>query len=117
MADRILELEEKKKEIELQISALFEELNGKHQSGLHDPLVDAEGFPRSDVDVYAVRLARHKIACLQNDHKAFSKQIEDALIELHASTRIAIPREERHQQLVNSGAKGGDSNEQHSKQA
>lgn len=29
-----------------------------------DPLVDAEGFPRSDVDVYAIRKTRHQIICM-----------------------------------------------------
>lgn len=27
------------------------------------PLVDAEGFPRADIDLYQVRTARHIIAC------------------------------------------------------
>lgn len=27
------------------------------------PLVDAEGFPRADIDLYQVRTARHSIAC------------------------------------------------------
>ena len=27
------------------------------------PLVDNEGFPRSDIDVYQVRTTRHKIIC------------------------------------------------------
>ena len=27
------------------------------------PLVDAEGFPRADIDVYSVRHARHSIIC------------------------------------------------------
>ena len=26
-------------------------------------LIDAEGFPRNDIDVYQVRHARHKINC------------------------------------------------------
>lgn len=30
---------------------------------MDDPLVDSEGFPRSDIDVYAVRTARHRILC------------------------------------------------------
>ncbi len=29
--------------------------------GMTGPLVDAEGFPRSDIDVYAVRTARNRI--------------------------------------------------------
>lgn len=31
--------------------------------GLKEPLVDKEGFPRSDIDVYSVRHARHDIIC------------------------------------------------------
>lgn len=30
---------------------------------MHGHLVDAEGFPRSDIDVYAVRTARNRIIC------------------------------------------------------
>ena len=29
--------------------------------GMKDPLVDNEGYPRSDIDVYAVRTARNRI--------------------------------------------------------
>lgn len=28
-----------------------------------DELVDSQGFPRNDIDVYQVRHARHKITC------------------------------------------------------
>lgn len=31
--------------------------------GMNGPLVDSEGFPRNDIDVYQVRHARHKIIC------------------------------------------------------
>lgn len=31
--------------------------------GMHGRLVDSEGYPRADIDVYAVRTARHKIIC------------------------------------------------------
>ena len=27
------------------------------------PLLDQEGYPRSDIDLYAVRIARNKIIC------------------------------------------------------
>lgn len=30
---------------------------------MHGPLVDAEDYPRNDIDVYAVRQARQKIIC------------------------------------------------------
>lgn len=31
--------------------------------GMNQPLVDCEGYPRSDVDLYQVRTARHNIVC------------------------------------------------------
>ncbi|XP_046751074.1 26S proteasome non-ATPase regulatory subunit 9 isoform X2 [Diprion similis] len=51
---------------------------------MNDPLVDSDGFPRDDVDVYQVRHARHKIICLQNDHKTVMRQIETGLHQVHS---------------------------------
>ena len=31
--------------------------------GMDGPLVDTEGYPRSDIDIYSVRHARHQIIC------------------------------------------------------
>lgn len=31
--------------------------------GMNEPLVDCEGYPRADVDLYQVRTARHNIVC------------------------------------------------------
>jgi 26S proteasome non-ATPase regulatory subunit 9 len=33
-------------------------------------LVDPEGYPRSDIDVWAIRQARASLARLRNDHRA-----------------------------------------------
>jgi hypothetical protein len=30
---------------------------------MNEPLVDCEGYPRADVDLYQVRTARHNIIC------------------------------------------------------
>ena len=72
---------------------------------MDESLVDAEGFPRNDVDVYQVRTARNKIiskivtfpsfkqcliilshlfSALNNDARAIMQQIETKLYELHA---------------------------------
>lgn len=51
---------------------------------MHELLVDQEGFPRNDIDVYQVRQARQQIICLQNDHKELMNQIENLLHKLHA---------------------------------
>ncbi|KAB7499562.1 26S proteasome non-ATPase regulatory subunit 9 [Armadillidium nasatum] len=50
---------------------------------MNGSLVDSDGYPRSDIDVYQVRHARHDIICLQNDHKALMKKIEQGLQDLH----------------------------------
>ena len=41
------------------------------------------GFPRNDVDLVAVRTARNKHVCLQNDHVALMKEIEKSLQNFH----------------------------------
>ncbi|KAM9118646.1 26S proteasome non-ATPase regulatory subunit 9 isoform 2-T2 [Pangshura tecta] len=62
--------------------------------GMNEPLVDAEGYPRADVDVYQVRAARHNIICLQNDHKALMLQVEKALHQLHAREKEKQAKDE-----------------------
>ena len=36
--------------------------------GVKGSLVDAEGFPRADIDLFEVRKLRNRLACLQTDH-------------------------------------------------
>ncbi|KAH7947829.1 26S proteasome non-ATPase regulatory subunit 9 [Rhipicephalus sanguineus] len=76
-------LTQRKLEIEAAISAQQEILNA-NSVGMDEPLVDNEGYPRSDIDVYKVRHARHRIICLLNDHKAIMKDIEKSLHNYHA---------------------------------
>ncbi|KAM6155772.1 26S proteasome non-ATPase regulatory subunit 9 [Rhynchocyon petersi] len=80
----VKELMRRKEEIEAQIKANYEVLESQKGIGMNEPLVDCEDYPRSDVDLYQVRTARHNIVCLQNDHKAIMKQVEEALHQLHA---------------------------------
>ncbi|CAH0717951.1 unnamed protein product, partial [Brenthis ino] len=84
--DRVMKLIQEKDRIESEIREhnLVLEANNV---GMQDPLVDAEGFPRNDIDVYKVRHARHRIICLQNDHKTLMKQIEQGLGEVHSEFR------------------------------
>ena len=46
---------------------------------MNTPLVDPEGFPRADIDIYAVRNARVRIIELRNDLDAVMKAISKAL--------------------------------------
>ncbi|XP_054450075.1 26S proteasome non-ATPase regulatory subunit 9 [Pteronotus mesoamericanus] len=101
----VQELIKRKEEIEAQIKANYDVLESQKGVGMNEPLVDREGYPRSDVDVYQVRAARHNIVCLQNDHKAVMKQVEEALHQLHARDKEKQARDmaEAHQEAMSRG--------------
>ncbi|KAG6909133.1 hypothetical protein DXG01_001885 [Tephrocybe rancida] len=69
---------ERKSNIEEQIEAQISILKA-NDSTLQTPLVDADGFPRADIDVYAVRTARVRIIELRNDLTAVTNDIAKAL--------------------------------------
>ncbi|NWI09393.1 PSMD9 ATPase, partial [Crypturellus soui] len=90
----VQQLVRRKDEIEAQIKAYYEVLEDQKGVGMNEPLVDVEGFPRADIDLYQVRTARHNIICLQNDHKALMKQVEEALHQLHAREKEKQAKDE-----------------------
>ena len=49
------------------------------------PLVDAEGFPVSGVDLYAVAAQRQEVARLRTDVAKKSQELEAALLSVHAA--------------------------------
>ncbi|KAG5729433.1 26S proteasome non-ATPase regulatory subunit 9 [Termitomyces sp. T112] len=69
---------EKKSNIEDQIETQISILKANN-STMQTPLVDADGFPRADIDVYAVRSARARIITLRNDLNAVINDIAKAL--------------------------------------
>lgn len=75
-----------KDKLEMEIVALVDDLDSRGV-GLKGPLVDAEGFPRADVDLIDVRTKRGRVAVLQNDHKSAMHGIEKLLQEVHAEAR------------------------------
>jgi len=78
----ILKLIKAREEIDEKIVALGGILES-NRVGMTEPLVDQEGYPRNDIDVYQVRHARHKIICFQNDFKALTKRIDSSLAKYH----------------------------------
>lgn len=58
----------------------------RHDVTMTTPLVDSDGFPRDDIDVYAVRHARAAIRRLQTDHTRVMRRLEVALHGLHAES-------------------------------
>lgn len=89
--NQVLSLINQKDKIEAEIRELTSILtiNGV---GMSDPLVDQEGYPLNNIDVYQVRNARHRIICLQNDHKDIMKQIEHGL---HGYYSVSAPDDTR----------------------
>ena len=67
--EQVLELIEKKETLEKELSDLHAVLTSQNV-GMTEPLIDGEGFPRSDIDVYQVRHARSNISRKKNDLKA-----------------------------------------------
>nr|XP_022319909.1 26S proteasome non-ATPase regulatory subunit 9-like [Crassostrea virginica] len=86
-SDDMKKLMKKRDEIESEIKALHEVLDSQKGIGMNEPVIDSEGYPRADIDVYTVRHARHKVICLQNDYKDIMKEIEEGLYQIHAEAR------------------------------
>ncbi|KAF7458960.1 26S proteasome non-ATPase regulatory subunit 9 [Cryptosporidium felis] len=86
------ELNNRKTDIEKEVNELMEFLNSCGPDvGLKGNLVDDEGFPRSDVDLYAVRRARNRIAVLNTDYTRVMKEIEERLFDIHSREKIYVP--------------------------
>ena len=56
--------------------------------GVKGSLVDAEGFPRADIDLFEVRKLRNRLACLQTDHCNLMKELDGALLNLHSDYKL-----------------------------
>eukprot|EP00662_Eupelagonemidae_sp_cell21_P025052 gene25052-56948_t len=56
-------------------------------AGMDQPLVDAEGYPRDDCDLMAVRTHRNRAVCLRNDLKQVMLDAEAALHKVHELAR------------------------------
>uniref|UniRef100_A0A336MYW6 26S proteasome non-ATPase regulatory subunit 9 n=1 Tax=Culicoides sonorensis TaxID=179676 RepID=A0A336MYW6_CULSO len=90
--EQVLKLIEEKDKIEAKINELGNVLRANNV-GMTEPLTDSDDFPRNDVDVIAVRQARHEINCLQNDLKQLIKVIEQGLEEIHSEgAHITSPK-------------------------
>lgn len=71
---------QRKEAIEVEVECIVEALKSTG-AGITGSLVDAEGFPRSDIDVYTTRYQRHRYHCLQTDHTEVMKQIEVSMTQ------------------------------------
>jgi len=70
--------------IENEIKDIVGRLDGDPGVGEKGPLVDGEGFPRSDVDIVRIREDRSRLAMLHTDHKQITAEIESNIIRIHS---------------------------------
>ena len=92
--EHVMSLMARKESLEAEIKALYEVLASQNV-GMDSALVDEEGYPRADVDVYQVRHARHDIRCKENDLKSLMKEIEAGLHSLHSQAKETVMEVEK----------------------
>lgn len=72
----------RKESLQAELDSQFSILKANN-STLQTPLVDSQGFPRADIDVYAVRHARVRIIELRNDLRAVVDELAVALEKVY----------------------------------
>ena len=85
--DRLNRLIAQREALELEADAIASELNspgpnGELPAGIKSPLVDDEGFPRADIDLFNVRNKRQRLAIINTDYKSLMSEIEISLQEV-----------------------------------
>ena len=92
-----------RKALETEAEAIVSELttpsssNGGGIMGLDTPLVDPDGYPRNDVDVYRARTLRNRLAIIRTDHKQLMKQISNGLYLLSSMKTSSVDNNEKEQ--------------------
>ncbi len=76
--------------LEIEADAIGSELkspgpNGEPPAGIKDSLIDSEGYPRGDIDIYNVKSKRKRLAEINVDYKLLMKQIESTMLTLYQS--------------------------------
>ena len=82
-ADQARLLVAEKEAIEAELDKQLQILNA-NSADMRTPLVDAQGFPRDDIDVFLVRGARVRIIELRNDLTAVMDRIAKQLERVYA---------------------------------
>jgi 26S proteasome non-ATPase regulatory subunit 9 len=82
-------LDVQRKSMEQEADVIYLELTtppseGVEPMGVDTPMIDQEGYPRGDIDVYRARSLRQRFRVLQTDHKALARNIEGMLLQLAA---------------------------------
>ncbi|KAH7293597.1 hypothetical protein KP509_28G032000 [Ceratopteris richardii] len=86
-------LMDKRSELETEMNVIISRLCRPGGPGLEGNLLDREGFPRADIDIFQVRGDRQRLSVLRNDHKSLTEQIEKNIGILHSThTVLTLPQ-------------------------
>jgi Nas2 N_terminal domain len=85
-AERARTLMARKESLEAELDSQLSILKSNNVT-LNSPLVDREGFPRADIDIWAVRHARVRAIELRNDLNAVMDEIGKALEGVYTPTK------------------------------
>jgi hypothetical protein len=82
-------LDNQRKALESEMDAITFELTtasseGVPPMGIDTPLIDGDGYPRGDVDVYRARALRGRLAVLKTDYRNNRNDVEGLLVQLAA---------------------------------
>jgi len=88
---QLFQLDERRQAMEEEANAIIDELtssppptddgNTVKPMGISTPLVDEEGYPRADVDVYRARHLRKRLNEFKFDHTLIKKKIEETMMQ------------------------------------
>jgi Nas2 N_terminal domain/PDZ domain len=88
-----------KKSLEMEGKAIVDELtSGPNPMGIDTPLVDVEGFPRGDIDLFRTRSLRSRLAIIRTDHASVIDRIETSLRQL--AMLVDTKKAEKEQQEI-----------------
>mmetsp|Transcript_4655 Transcript_4655/g.13162 ORF Transcript_4655/g.13162 Transcript_4655/m.13162 type:complete len:333 (-) Transcript_4655:1018-2016(-) len=103
--DNLKRLDAQRRALEAEAAAIVDELLAPpaddaagEPMGVDTPLVDADGYPRGDVDVFRARTLRHRLNEVRTDHKDLMKRVEAGMVQVAAFGRrdaAAADEEER----------------------
>jgi Nas2 N_terminal domain len=87
--ERLNRLVAQRDALELEADAIASELNSpgvnnEPPAGIKTSLIDKEGFPRGDIDLFNVRAKRQRLAVINTDHKTLMSEIEKTLHLVHS---------------------------------
>jgi 26S proteasome non-ATPase regulatory subunit 9 len=93
-------LDVKRKALESEAEAITLELTAQTESGgppmgIDTPLVDSDGYPRADIDLYRAKSLRGRLAEIRTDHKDLMTHIEEALSRYAAMKNPGKEEEEK----------------------